>query len=88
MVIYVAVISFRDEESVGNQNCLDKVFVYLIHIGVVGSMGNEILNMLFKRCPIGLLVVCYYFGKVRASCFSLVMHIEGGLTDSAITQVC
>ena len=41
-------ILFRDEEFVGIQKCLDKVFVCLMNIYAVGSAGNEILNMLFK----------------------------------------
>ena len=47
-VICAVVISFRDEESVSIQNCLNKVFVCLMTICGVGSVGDEILNMLFK----------------------------------------
>ena len=47
-VIYVVVISFRNEESVGIPNCLNKVFVCLMNICAPGSAGDEILNLLFK----------------------------------------
>ena len=73
-VVCAVVISFRDKESVSIQNCPDKVFVCLINICAVGYVGDEILNMLFKLCPIDLLVVCYYFSKVKASCFGIVMY--------------
>ena len=42
------VIFFKDEESVGIQNCLDKVFVCFTNICAEGSVGDEILSMLFK----------------------------------------
>ena len=47
-MICALVVSFRDEESVNFQNCLDKVFVCLVNICAVGSVGNEILNILFE----------------------------------------
>ena len=39
------------------------------------SEGDEIFDMLFKRCSVSLLVVFYYFRKVRASCFGFVMYL-------------
>ena len=57
--ICAVVISLRDEESVSIQDCLDKVFVGLMNICGVRFVGDEICNMLFKLCPISLLVVCY-----------------------------
>ena len=42
------------------------------------SVGDEILNMLFELCPIGLLVVCYCFSDIKASYFGLVMYTESG----------
>ena len=47
-MIEAVVISFRNKEFVSIENCLDKVFVCLINICAVGSVGDEILNMLFK----------------------------------------
>ena len=56
-VICAVVISFRDEESASIQNCFDEVFVYLVNICAVGFAGDQILNVLFKSCPISLLLV-------------------------------
>ena len=77
-VICAVLIFFADEESVGIQNCLDKVFVCLMNICAVGSIGDEILNMLLKWCPISLLVDCYCFSEIKASFFNLVICTEGG----------
>ena len=42
------VIFFMDEESVGIQNYLDKVFVCLMNICAAGYVGDQILSILFK----------------------------------------
>ena len=75
-VVCATVILFRNEESVGSQKCLDKTLVCYMDICGVRSTMDETFNMLFKGCPIGLLVICYCFNEVRGSSFDLVTYAK------------